>query len=100
MTVLRNIGGKDADLAIGDLARRAGILTRDTARGLALLEKTGLVDHQHRILGTEHLNDRVVHDISQGVGIPPTLAEDRLLPLRTRIAGRFGAHPTLHIAQR
>ena len=49
VAVARHIGGEDADLAVGDLARRAGVLPRHAARRLALLEKAGLIDHQHRI---------------------------------------------------
>jgi len=40
----RHIGGEHLDLAVRDLARRAGVLTADAARGLALLQETGLVD--------------------------------------------------------
>jgi hypothetical protein len=39
MTPVRDIGGKDADLAVGDLARRPGVLARDTTRRFALLEE-------------------------------------------------------------
>ena len=46
--LVRDIGGKHADLAVGDLARRSGVLAAHAARVLALLEKAGLVDHQHR----------------------------------------------------
>jgi hypothetical protein len=49
MAVPRHVGREDADLAIGDLARRAGVLSPNATGGLALLEKAGLVDHQHRI---------------------------------------------------
>ncbi len=46
VAVTRHIGGKDADLAVGDLARRARVLACNTARNLALLQKTGLVDER------------------------------------------------------
>ena len=38
MTLAGDISGKYPDLAVGDLARRAGVLPADPARGLALLE--------------------------------------------------------------
>jgi len=63
VAVARRIGRKDADLAVGDLARRAGVLTSDAARGLALLEKTRLVDHQHRIRVGQVFHDIVAHDV-------------------------------------
>ena len=49
MTVAGHVGGEDPDLAVGDLAGRARVLARDAAGGLALLEKAGLVENQHRI---------------------------------------------------
>ena len=52
---VRDIGREYADLAVGDLAPtgsspvaegpRAGVLPRHAAGGLALLQKTGLVNH-------------------------------------------------------
>ena len=45
-----NITGKDADLAVRDLARRTRILPRNAARGFALLEKSGFIDDQNRIV--------------------------------------------------
>src|SRR5687768_9606040 len=48
-TRVRDIGSKHADLTVGDLARRAGVLPLHASGGSALLEKAGLVDHQHGI---------------------------------------------------
>jgi hypothetical protein len=93
MTVVRDIAGKDANLAVGDLSRRPGVLARDTTRRLALLEEARLVDHEHRILGSQRLDDIVAYDIAKRVSIPPTAAKDRLLPPRSRIACRFRTHP-------
>ena len=53
VTMPRHIGREHADLAVGDLARRAGVLLPNIAGRLALLEEAGFVDHQHRILGDE-----------------------------------------------
>ena len=84
----RYVGGKHPDLAVRDLASRAGVLATDAARGFALLEKAGLVDHQHRIGGAKRLDHIVAHDVAQPVRIPPPAAKDRLLPPRPRIARR------------
>ena len=46
MTVARNVGREDADLAARDLARRTSVLTRHAARRFALFEKAGLIDHE------------------------------------------------------
>ena len=50
MAIPRHIDGEHSDLAIGELARRAGVLARDPARGLALFQKAGLIDNQNRVL--------------------------------------------------
>ena len=94
MTVARNVGSEDSDLAVRDLARGTRVLPPHSARGLALLEKAGLVDHQDRIVIRQMLDDIIADDIAQSIGItiPPT--QDRLLPPRARIASRFRAHPT------
>ena len=60
----RNVAGKHADLAVCDLARRAGILPPNPARGLALLEKSGFVENQNRIVVGEHLKRVAAHDIA------------------------------------
>src|ERR1019366_5645146 len=59
MTVARNVGSEDSDLAVRDLARRTGVLPCHPARLLALLEKAGLVDHKHRIVIRQMLDDIV-----------------------------------------
>src|SRR5205809_5969376 len=94
MTVARNIGSEDSDLAVRDLARRTSVLPRHAARRLALLEKAGLIDHQHRVIVRQMLDDIVAHDIAQGIGIPIPATQDRLLPPWTRIACGLRAHPT------
>jgi len=94
MTVTRNVGSEDADLAVGDLAGGTCVLPRHSARRVALLEKAGLVDHEHRIVIRQVLNDIVPYDVAQGISIPIPAAQDRLLPPWARIASRLRAHPT------
>ena len=93
VAVTRHIGGEDADLAVGDLARRARVLARNSARRLALLQKTGLVDDQNRILISQRFQRVIAHHVAQGIRVPSPPAQDRLLPPRTGIARRFRAHP-------
>ena len=90
----RNVGGENADLAVRDLARRAGILPRYAARGFALFQKAGFVDHQHRIIAGEALDNIVAHQIAQRVRVPTVSAQKFLLPPRTRIARGLRAHPS------
>src|SRR5450759_178579 len=94
MAVTGNVGSEDADLAIGDLARGTCVLPRHSARRVALLEKAGLVDHEHRIVIRQVLNDIVPYDVAQGISIPVPAAQDRLLPPWARIASSLRAHPT------
>src|ERR1019366_8936140 len=47
------------------------------------LEKAGLVDHKHRIVMRQMLDDIVADDIAQAIGIPIPATQDRLLPPRT-----------------
>jgi hypothetical protein len=94
VAVARDIGGEYADLAVGDLAGRAGVLPRHPAGGLALLEKSGLVDHQDRILLRQRLDDIVAHDLAQRIGLPAAAAKDRLLAPRAGITGCLGPHPS------
>jgi hypothetical protein len=86
-----HIGGEDADLAIGDLAGRAGVLPSDAARRLALLQKAGLVDGQHRVPLGQRLKSIVAHNVAQRLGIP--VAQHRLLTPGADIASRLRPHP-------
>src|SRR3981081_1675393 len=94
MTVARNVGSEDADLAVGNLPCRTSVLRRHSPSPSALVEKAGLVDHQHRIVIRQMLDDIVAYDIAQGIGIPIPTTQDRLLPPWARIASRLRAHPT------
>src|SRR5487761_996202 len=94
MTMTRNIGSEDTDLAVRNLACRTSVLPRHPARRFALLEKAGLVDHQHRIVIGQMLDNIVAYDIAQSISVPIPATQDRLLPPRAGIAGRLRAHPT------
>ena len=74
MAVARHVAAEHADLALGDLARRALILPADTARSLALLQEAGLIDHEDRIVIGQRFKRIITHDIAQIVGIPPATA--------------------------
>src|SRR6266446_4790983 len=94
MTVARNVGCENADLAVRDLACRTSVLPRHSARRFALLEKAGLVDHQDRVVVRQMLDDIIADDIAQGIRIPIPATQDRLLPPWARIARGLRAHPT------
>ena len=88
-----DIGGKHADLATGDLARRSGVLPAHATRVLTLLEKAGLVDHQHRSGRGQRLQRILAHHVPQGIRVPVAAAEHRLLAPRPRITCGFSPHP-------
>src|SRR5476651_1261152 len=94
MTVARNVGSEDSDLAVRDLACGTSVLPRHSTRRLALLEKAGLVDHKDRVVIRQMLDDIIADDITQAISIPIPATEDRLLPPRARIASCLCAHPT------
>src|SRR5258708_231822 len=94
MTVARNVGSEDSDLAVRDLARGTSVLPRHSARRLALLEKAGLVDHEDRIVIRQMLDDIIAYDIAQSISIPIHATQDRLLPPWAGIASRLRTHPT------
>src|ERR1700693_4882927 len=82
-----------ADLAIGDLARRARVLARNAARRLALLQKAGLVDDKNRVLIGQRFQRVIAYDVAQRLRIPPATAQDCLLTPRAGIARHFRPHP-------
>jgi hypothetical protein len=94
VSVPRHIGGEHPDLAIGDLACRAGVLPADATGRAALLEETGLVDDQHRIISRQVLDDIVPHDVAQRIRVPSATAQNGLLAPRPRITSRLRAHPS------
>src|ERR1700737_955702 len=77
MTVARNVGSEDADLAVRDLARGTSVLPRHSARRLTLLEKAAPVDHEDRIVIRQMLDDIIAYDIAQGISIPIHATQDR-----------------------
>src|SRR5450631_378509 len=100
MNAARNVGRKDSDLAVRDLACGTRILPPHSARGLALLEKAGLLDHQDRVVIRQMLDDIIADDIAQSISIPVTATQDRLLPPWTWIAGCLRASSRSCVAHR
>src|SRR5450755_3157262 len=89
MTVARNVGSEHPNLTVGDLTCRTSVLPGHSARCLALLEKAGFVDHQHRIVIRQMLDDIIAYDIAQAISIPIHAPQDRLLSPWAGIASRF-----------
>jgi len=89
------VAEEDADLAVLDAARRAGILPLHADRLLALLHEPGLVQHQHGAGVAEvldHVGPQVVPD---RVGVPAHPREEVLHPVRRAVARRLGQLPAV-----
>jgi hypothetical protein len=93
MTAAGHVGGKDADLAVGDLAGRARVLARHAAGALALLEEAGLVEDQHGIPVGQALDHVVAHEVAQRVRLPAAAAQNGLLAPGAGVARRLRPHP-------
>jgi hypothetical protein len=66
-----------------DRERLVGLVRdRNSARRPALFEKAGLVDHDDRIVICQMLDDIIVDDITQRIGIPISATQDRQPPQR------------------
>ncbi len=48
----------------------------------------------HRVVIAQRFKCIITHEIAQIVRIPPATPQNGLLPPQTRIARRFGSHPT------
>ena len=103
MAVLGHVSREYADPAVGDpsrkrstfrRARRPGVLAPHPTGRVALLEKAGLVDHQHAIRVGQRFQRIVAHHVAQRIRIPTPTPENGLLPPRSRITRRLGTHPS------
>jgi len=68
------------------------MLVPHVAGRIVLLRETGLIDDQHRVIRGEMFDGIVSHDVAQGIRIPPTAPQDRLLPPWSGVASRLDAH--------
>jgi|ETNmetMinimDraft_8_1059916.scaffolds.fasta_scaffold36269_3 hypothetical protein len=93
MAMTRDISGEDADLAIGDLARRSRVLARDTTRRLALLEEPGFINDQNRIRVAQRLKRVVAYHVTQLIGIPPPATKNSLLAPGSGVTRNLRPHP-------
>ena len=66
----RHIGGEHADLAIGDLARRARVLARNATRRLALFQKAGLINDKNSLLISERFQRVIAYDVPVSIDLP------------------------------
>jgi hypothetical protein len=89
------IGQKHPDLAVLDPPGGAGVLPGHPGRLGALLQKPGLVDHQHRRVVTQLLHDVLAQVITHGVGVPGGVIEQPLHRIRGPVPGLLGQRPAV-----
>jgi hypothetical protein len=87
------------DLGILDPAGGAGVLALDPDGGGALLEVTGLVDDQHRLVLAQVFGDIVADVIADRVVVPHRSGEQVLHPVRAGVAGVLGDRPAVLAGQ-
>ena len=93
---LRGVGQEDADLAVLGGSRRAGVLARDAAGLLPLLQKAGLVhDEDAGRLVAEVLDDVVPEVVADAVGVPGGGAQQALHPPGPGLADRLRELPAV-----
>src|SRR4051795_11064456 len=76
------VAEEDADLAVLDPARGAGVLPLHARRLGPLLHEPGLVEHQHGAGIAEMLHHAGPQVVADRVGVPPHPAEEVLHPVR------------------
>jgi len=89
------VGEIDRDLGSLDPSRSAGVPTLHPDRLRALLEITGLIDHQHRITVAEVGADEVPQVIAHPVGVQHRPGEQVLHTVRISVTGVLGDAPAV-----
>jgi hypothetical protein len=89
------VAEEDADLAVLDPARGAGVLPLHARRLRPLLHEPGLVEHQHGAGIAEMLHHVGPQVVADRVGVPPPPAEEVLHPVRRAVARRLGEPPAV-----
>src|SRR4051794_41570398 len=93
------VAKEDADLAVLDAPRRAGVLAVDPGRLGALLEKASLIQHQDRVVVTQvldHIGAQIIAQIiAQRIGVPVNAREELLHAVWRGVAGRLGEVPAV-----
>ena len=95
MTMPNGIGEKHPDLAVLDAACGAGVLALHARRLVALLEKAGLIQHQHGVGIAEMLDHIGAQVIAHRIGIPVHAGKEILHAIGAGIAGGFRQVPAV-----
>lgn len=89
------IGEVDGDLAVLDAPGSAGVLALHADSGGALLQVTGLINHQYRTLIMQLLEGEATQIVPDRIGIPLRPRQQMLQAVRAVIAGVLGQRPAM-----
>jgi hypothetical protein len=89
------IGEKHPDLAVLDAPGGAGVLAFDARRLVALLEKAGLIQHQHGVRIAEMLDHIGAQVIAHRIGLPVHAGEEVLHAIGAGVPCRFCQMPAV-----
>lgn len=88
-------GEVDRNLAVLDLAGHARVLVGHTDGVAALLDVSGLVDHQGHVVGVQVADDVAAQDAGQGRLVHAGPRQQALDPVKGSVFGFFGQGPTI-----
>src|SRR3954454_16035161 len=94
-TMAAGVAKENADLAVLDAPRRAGVLAVDPGRLGALLEKARLIQHQDRVVVTQVLDHIGPQIIAECIRVPVNACEELLHAVRGTVAGCLGEVPAV-----
>ncbi len=95
MASRRGVGQIDGDLGVLDPPGGAGVLPLHTDAAHALLDVTGLVDHQDRLGVAEVVDHVAAQVVTDGIGVPLRPRQQVLQPVRSSLAAVLGDRPTV-----
>jgi hypothetical protein len=93
VAVSARIGQEHCDLCILDPTSGSGVLAPDTDGVHALLQITGLVDHQDPVGVAEPVDDDLAHIVTHRVGVPLRPVQQPLHRVRATMRGLLGQLP-------
>ena len=100
MAMSAGIGEKDTNLTVLNAAGSTGVLAFDARRLVALLEKAGLIEHQHGVRIAQVLDYIGAQIIAHGVGIPVHAGQEILHAIGCHVAGGFRQVPAVLALER
>jgi hypothetical protein len=92
---LSSVGQIHRDLGVLNPTRGPGVLPLSPDRGSALLDITGLIDHQHPVRITQVVHHVIAQVIADPVGVPHRATQQVLHAIRAGVPGVLGDSPAI-----